>query len=42
MQRLAYQLAEATPLLIAFGPVAGIACLVTAWLARLRAVPAAA
>ena len=42
MQRLAYQIAEAAPMLIAFGPVAGIACIITAWLASLRAGPAIA
>lgn len=42
MQRLFYQIAEAAPLLIALGPIAGIACLVTAWLAGLRRTPATA
>jgi hypothetical protein len=42
VQRLAFQLAEAAPLLIAFGPIAGLACILTAWLAGLRTAPAAA
>lgn len=41
MRRLAYSLAEATPALIAFGPVAAIAGMITARLARFRWAAAA-
>jgi hypothetical protein len=41
VRRLAYSLAEATPALIAFGPVAALAGLLTARLTRLRWSPAA-
>ncbi|MEA3043556.1 MAG: hypothetical protein QOH47_1394 [Sphingomonadales bacterium] len=41
MRRLAYTIAEATPALIAFGPVAALAGMITAWAARFRWAAAA-
>lgn len=42
MQRLAYQFAEAAPMLIAFGPIAGMTAILAAWLASFRRAPIAA
>jgi hypothetical protein len=41
MARLAFRIAEAAPTLVAYGPVAGLACLLATWLAALRLAPAA-
>jgi hypothetical protein len=41
VHRLAYTIAEATPALIAFGPLAALAGMITARLARLRWAAAA-
>jgi hypothetical protein len=41
VRRFAYSLAEATPALIAFGPVATLAGILTARLACFRRTPAA-
>jgi hypothetical protein len=35
VQRLALRIADAIPAVTAFGPIAGIAVLLTSWLARL-------